>query len=163
MEIGLNSDTGTVNWKYKNVLYSYVAEGIIFVAESNDIIYLEIYENKTFSYRFINLNGKDILWYDENGNLKLFDSNDTMNIDNFKNELNSLRNQYVHEGYYLPNNQFAVNGKGKVFLYHKTMDYNWLLRIVKVFKFGVYKILYTKVLDLEIDEGELKSAVKCWF
>ena len=96
-------------------------------------------------------------------NLKLFDSNDTMNIDNFKNELNSLRNQYVHEGYYLPNNQFAVNGKGKVFLYHKTMDYNWLLRIVKVFKFGVYKILYTKVLDLEIDEGELKSAVKCWF
>ena len=43
------------------------------------------------------------------------------------------------------------------------MDYNWLLRIVKVFKFGVYKILYTKVLDLEIDEGELKSAVKCWF
>ena len=96
-------------------------------------------------------------------NLKLFDSNDTMNIDNFKNQLNSLRNQYVHEGYYLPNNQFAVNGKGKVFLYHKTMDYNWLLRIVKVFKFGVYKILYTKVLDLEIDEGELKSAVKCWF
>ena len=79
-------------------------------------------------------------------NLKLFDSNDTMNIDNFKNELNSLRNQYVHEGYYLPNNQFAVNGKGKVFLYHKTMDYNWLLRIVKVFKFGVYKILYTKYL-----------------
>ena len=74
-------------------------------------------------------------------NLKLFDSNDTMNIDNFKNELNSLRNQYVHEGYYLPNNQFAVNGKGKVFLYHKTMDYNWLLRIVKVFKFGVNKIL----------------------
>ena len=63
-----------------------------------------------------------------------------VNIDNFKNELNSLRNQYVHEGYYLPNNQFAVNGKGKVFLYHKTMDYNWLLRIVKVFKFGVYKI-----------------------
>lgn len=55
MEIGLNSDTGTVNWKYKNVLYSYVAKGIIFVAESNDIIYLEIYENKTFSYRFINL------------------------------------------------------------------------------------------------------------
>lgn len=47
MEIGLNSDTGTVNWKYKNVLYSYVAEGIIFAAESNDIIYLEIYENKT--------------------------------------------------------------------------------------------------------------------
>ena len=33
MEIGLNSNTGTVNWKYKNVLYSYVAEGIIFAAE----------------------------------------------------------------------------------------------------------------------------------
>ena len=163
MEINFSSDNRIVNWKYENKSYSYVVEGIIFATESNDMIFLEIYENKTFSYRFINLNGKDILWYDENGNLKLFDSNDTMNIDNFKNELNSLRNQYVHEGYYLPNNQFAVNGKGKVFLYHKTMDYNWLLRIVKVFKFGVYKILYTKVLDLEIDEGELKSAVKCWF
>lgn len=65
MKIDLNSDTETVNWKYENVLYSYVAEGIIFATESNDIIYLEIYENKTFSYRFINLNGKDILWYDK--------------------------------------------------------------------------------------------------
>ena len=79
-----------------------------------------------------------------------------------KNELNSLRNQYVHEGYYLPNNQFAVNGRGKTFLYYKTMDYNWLIKIVKVFKFGVYKILYTKVLDLEIDDSELKSALKYW-
>ena len=51
MKIGLNSDTGTVNWKYENTLYSYVVEGIIFAAESNDIIYLEIYENKTFRYR----------------------------------------------------------------------------------------------------------------
>lgn len=91
MEIGLNSDTGTVNWKYKNVLYSYVAEGIIFAAESNDIIYLEIYENKTFSYRFINLNGKDILWYDENGNLKLFDSDGNCIIKHRYNELKTVK------------------------------------------------------------------------
>lgn len=96
-------------------------------------------------------------------NLQLFDSNDTVNIENLKNELNSLRNKYVHEGYYLPNDQFAVNGRGKMFLYYKTMDYNWLMKIVKVFKFGIYKILYTKVLDLEIDDGELNSALKCWF
>ena len=70
MEINFSSDNRIVNWKYENKSYSYVVEGIIFATESNDMIFLEIYENKTFSYRFINLNGKDILWYDENGNLK---------------------------------------------------------------------------------------------
>lgn len=91
MKIGLNSDTGTVNWKYENTLYSYVVEGIIFAAESNDIIYLEIYENKTFRYRFINLNGKDILWYDENGNLKLFDSDGNCIIKHRYNELKTVK------------------------------------------------------------------------
>ncbi|MGO5078371.1 hypothetical protein ACTQ3J_11305 [Oscillospiraceae bacterium LCP25S3_E3] len=91
MKIDLNSDTETVNWKYENVLYSYVAEGIIFATESNDIIYLEIYENKTFSYRFINLNGKDILWYDENENLKLFDSDGNCIIKHRYNELKTVK------------------------------------------------------------------------
>ena len=74
-----------------------------------------------------------------------------------------MRNQYVHEGYYLPDNKFAISGKRKKFLYYKTMDYNWLFRIVQVFKLGAYKILYTKVLSLEIDNEELKNALKCWF
>ncbi len=42
------------------------------------------------------------------------------------------------------------------------MDCNWLTKIGEIFGFGVYKILYTKVLDLEIDEGELRSVLKCW-
>lgn len=96
-------------------------------------------------------------------NIQYFDANDTANIDNFKNELNSLRNQYVHEGYYLPNNQFDVKGKNRQVLYSKTMDYNWLYRIVKAFKLCSYKILYTKILALDIDENELKHALKCYF
>ena len=112
MEIGLNSDTGTVNWKYKNVLYSYVAEGIIFVAESNDIIYLEIYENKTFSYRFINLNGKDILWYDENGNLKLFDSDGNCIIKHRYNELKTVKVSKDNIYLMYKNKICVLSGKG---------------------------------------------------
>lgn len=112
MEIGLNSDTGTVNWKYKNVLYSYVAEGIIFAAESNDIIYLEIYENKTFSYRFINLNGKDILWYDENGNLKLFDSDGNCIIKHRYNELKTVKVSKDNIYLMYKNKICVLSGKG---------------------------------------------------
>lgn len=90
-------------------------------------------------------------------NIQFFDDSDTANIDNFKNELNSLSNQYVHEGYYLPNNQFKVKGKNRQVLYCKTMDYNWLYRIVQAFKLGSYKILYTKILNLDIDENELNT------
>lgn len=96
-------------------------------------------------------------------NLQLFDDVDVVNVDNLKNELNSLRNQYVHEGYYLPNDQFSVRGKRREFLYYKNMDYNWLFRIVKVLKYGVYRSLYTSVLNLDINESELKNALSLWF
>ena len=92
-------------------------------------------------------------------NLSFFDSQDISNIDDFKNELNSLRNHYVHEGYYLPNNQFKVTKKKK-FKYYKTMDYNWLYRITQALKLGVYKILYEDVLKLDIDINELKYSLK---
>ena len=91
MEINFSSDNRIVNWKYENKSYSYVVEGIIFATESNDMIFLEIYENKTFSYRFINLNGKDILWYDENGNLKLFDSDGHCINEHRYNELKTVK------------------------------------------------------------------------
>ena len=73
MEINFSSDNRIVNWKYENKSYSYVVEGIIFATESNDMMYLEIYENKTISYRFINIHGKGILWSDENVDMKLLD------------------------------------------------------------------------------------------
>ena len=92
-------------------------------------------------------------------NLSFFDSQDISNIDDLKNELNSLRNHYVHEGYYLPNNQFRVTEKKK-FKYNKTMDYKWLYRITQTLKLGVYKILYEEVLKLDIDINELKYSLK---
>ena len=95
-------------------------------------------------------------------NIDLFSYDDKVNIENLKKELNSLRNQYVHEGYYLCDNKFAVTEK-KEKLYYKELDYgSWLLKMVKIFKYGVYKILYTKILTCEIDEAELKNALKCW-
>lgn len=95
-------------------------------------------------------------------NVMFFNTDGSVNLDELKNELNSLRNHYVHEGYYLPNNQFSVTQNRK-HLYYKTMDYMWLSRMVNIFKFGAYKILYKKVLELEIDESELRNALKCWW
>lgn len=126
--------------------------------------YIDLYMGKYLKQK----NGKEPNNYERisafvDENLQLFHKEDVANVDNLKNELNSLRNQYVHEGYYLPNNQFAVKGKHREFLYYKSMDYNWLFRIVTVLKYGVYKILYTNVLDLEINESELRNALRVWF
>lgn len=55
-------------------------------------------------------------------NLELFDLEDISNLENFKNELNSLRNHYVHEGYYLPNGEFEVKRNRKL-LYKK----HWII------------------------------------
>lgn len=95
-------------------------------------------------------------------NIQLFDSNDVANVDNLKNELNSLRNQYIHEGYYLPNNQFDVKNKKRQVVYTKVMDYGWLMRMVNVLKLGSYLMLYREVLSLDTDEGELRNALKIW-
>ena len=86
----------------------------------------------------------------------LFDPQDITNIENLKNELNSLRNHYVHEGYYLPNGKFKVK-RNREFLYEKTMDYQWLYRVTKALKLGSYKILYTKVLGVEINDKILEG------
>lgn len=89
----------------------------------------------------------------------LFEPEDITDIDKLKKELNSLRNHYIHEGYYLPNNQFSVTEKRKI-LYYKDMDYHWLYRITQALKEGAYIILYTKVLNLDIDDRKLKYALR---
>lgn len=94
-------------------------------------------------------------------NIDLFRYDEEVNIENLKKELNSLRNQYIHEGYYLCNNKFSVTEKKRK-LYDKELDYIWLLKMVKIFKYGVYKMLYTKILTCEIDEAQLKNVLKCW-
>ena len=94
-------------------------------------------------------------------NIDLFRYDEKVNIENLKKELNSLRNQSIHEGYYLCDNKFAVTEK-KEKLYDKELDYIWLLKMVKIFKYGVYKMLYTKILTCEIDEAQLKNVLLCW-
>lgn len=84
---------------------------------------------------------------------------DYTDIDTFKNELNSLRNHFVHEGYYFPENHFAVKGRKQEFLYYKDIDYSWLYSIVKTFKFCSYLIMYKEIMETDIDENELKYAL----
>ena len=90
-----------------------------------------------------------------NDYLRFFEDEDKKEPENLKNELNSLRNHYVHEGYYLPNDEFRVTRQKKL-LYMKKMDYKWLYRVTKALKLGVYHILYKEVLQVEIDENILE-------
>lgn len=79
-------------------------------------------------------------------------------VEKFKNEINSLRNHFVHEGYYFPNNKFDVKSKREI-IYQKDMDYQWLFEIVKSFRFCSYLILYKDLLGLDIDEKELEYSL----
>lgn len=125
-----------------------------------------------FYFRFIDLymgkylskNGKQLSNYDRlsnfvDNNIQYFDNNDYTEVENLKNELNSLRNHFVHEGYYFPKGYFEVTGKNRKVLYNKTIDYMWLYRIVKVFRYCSYLIMYKNILSIEIDESELKMAL----
>lgn len=89
--------------------------------------------------------------------INYFTTKDIANIDDFKNEINSLRNHYIHEGYYMQNNEFPVTEKNQ-FKYNKTMDYQWLCRVTDALKQGVYNILYTQVLKVNVNETELRYA-----
>lgn len=82
-----------------------------------------------------------------------------INIDNYKNELNSLRNHFVHEGYYFPDNRFAVKNRKKEIIYYKDMDYIWLLDVVKKLRLCAYIALYKEVLNIDIDESKLRHAL----
>lgn len=75
-------------------------------------------------------------------------------------EINSLRNHYVHEGYYLADNKFAVRGRGRLFLYDKELDYYWLWKLVDALKLGSFVMFYKDVLNVDVDEDELLYCLK---
>lgn len=127
----------------------------------------------TYYFRFIDLymgqklktEGENCSNYDRistfvDAHLSYFGNGLYDDVDKLKNELNSLRNHFVHEGYYFPNNQFEVTSKKK-FLYMKDMDYKWLYEIVKVFKLCSYITLYREVLGVDINEQEFRNVLKC--
>ncbi len=85
----------------------------------------------------------------------VFDKNDIADMDRLKNEINSLRAHYLHEGYYLLDGQFQVtddNGNK----YMQTLDYEWLYRVTQSLKFGTYLILYKEVMGFDVNEKALK-------
>ncbi len=88
----------------------------------------------------------------------LFDGKDRKDLLQLKNEINSLRSHYVHEGYYFNDNKFKVTRDDKT-TYEKEMDYDWLYRITRALKLGSYIILYKEILGFDIDESELKISI----
>lgn len=88
----------------------------------------------------------------------IFDKKEITVDNNLPNEINSLRNHYVHEGYYLHDNTFAVTKKQE-WLYDKVLDYQWLWRLVDVLKSGSFIIFYKDVLKVPIDESALLNGL----
>lgn len=89
----------------------------------------------------------------------LFDERDRKDLSALKNEMNSLRSHYIHEGYYFENNKFKVTRDDKT-TYEKDIDYEWLYRVTKSLKLGAYIILYKEILGFDIDESELKKSIR---
>lgn len=80
--------------------------------------------------------------------------------ENLINEIKSLRNHYVHEGYYLQNNKFEVSGGRRQRLYDKEMDYYWLWKLVDALKLGSFIMFYKDLLNVDINEEELSYCLK---
>jgi len=85
---------------------------------------------------------------------RLFNEVDINNLDDLREKICGLRNHYLHEGYYLYNNEYEVVEGIKKRI--EKLDYEWLYKIINSFKLGTYIILYTEVLGLDIDEPTLK-------
>lgn len=128
-----------------------------------------------FYFRYLNFHigkilkaenpGKDVSLYDIMKNFVdnygyVFQKKGIVVEENLVNEINSLRNHYVHEGYYLPDNKFAVKGKRKQWLYDKEMDYYWLWKLVDALKLGSFIMFYKDVLNVNINEEELSYCLK---
>ena len=88
----------------------------------------------------------------------LFDGRERKDLVQLKNEINSLRSHYVHEGYYFNDNKFKVTRDDKS-TYEKEIDYDWLYRITRALKLSAYIILYKEVLGLDVNESELRMSI----
>ena len=88
----------------------------------------------------------------------LFDGRERKDLVQLKNEINSLRGHYVHEGYYFNDNKFKVTRDDKS-TYEKEIDYDWLYRITRALKLSAYIILYKEVLGLDVNESELRMSI----
>ena len=85
------------------------------------------------------------------------------NISVLKRDNPNLRCHYLpRDVYEIGITQTRSPQGAEIKLYDKELDYIWLLKMVKIFKYGVYKMLYTKILTCEIDEAQLKNVLKCW-
>ena len=71
-----NYTDSTIEWEYNMEKKLYSAEGIEFASFDDKSIYIEICGDFGYEYRYIDLNGKNILWYSENGDLSIFYSED---------------------------------------------------------------------------------------
>ena len=93
MNTELHLIDGALNWDFNGTAYCYKAEGVQSAREKNGRILMDIYSDGDFYYRFIDLCGKDILSYNDYGELTVYGSEkntelsfDKINDVAFKNE-----------------------------------------------------------------------------
>ena len=61
-----------IEWEHNNENKVYYVDNIEFASYEKKLIYIEICNDSGYEYRYIDLNGTDIVWYTENGMLSIF-------------------------------------------------------------------------------------------
>ena len=61
-----------IEWEHNNENKFYYVDNIEFASYEKKLIYIEICNDSGYEYRYIDLNGTDIVWYTENGMLSIF-------------------------------------------------------------------------------------------
>ena len=94
-----NYTESTIEWEYNTEKKIYSAEGIEFASVGNKSIYIEICGDLGYEYRYIDLNGKNILWYTDTGELSIFYSEDGQKM---KIQLNKISDvAIINDGFYV--------------------------------------------------------------
>lgn len=65
-----------IEWDYNNENKVYYVENIEFASYEKKLIYIEICNDTGYEYRYLDLNGTDIVWYTEKGILSIFGTKD---------------------------------------------------------------------------------------
>lgn len=90
MEINLDYSEKEIKWNYNTKNYIYKVDDIEFVTESCQYIYIEINKDTGYEYRYIDLKGNDICWYNENNDISIFDRGSKIRKDIHMSEIRDV-------------------------------------------------------------------------
>lgn len=74
MNIAIDNSTNIMRWENKNIKYEYKIDSVgrAFAYASDNYIFIEIYNGGHSSHRVISTKGKNIIWYNDSGDVSVF-------------------------------------------------------------------------------------------